>query len=145
MNYLILRNHGLLTVGPTVAEALTAMYGMERSCQAQVAAMACNTELNHMSADVVQKSIDLYDPTVIRRYGLLEWPGLLRKLDRLPGVTHRSPAGRGRREAPGEGWRRATSLGARCFVRCSTGLMPDILDQEDTRQVGGERGSLRHL
>ena len=33
MNYLILRNHGLLTVGPTVAEAFTAMYGLERSCQ----------------------------------------------------------------------------------------------------------------
>jgi ribulose-5-phosphate 4-epimerase/fuculose-1-phosphate aldolase len=83
MNYLILRNHGLSTVGPTVAEALTAMYGLERSCQAQVVAMACNTELNHMPSNIVQKSIDMDDPTVIRRYGLLEWPGLLRKLDRL--------------------------------------------------------------
>jgi hypothetical protein len=45
--------------------------------------MASNTGLNHMPAEIVQKSIDLYDPTVIRRYGPLEWPGLLRKLDRL--------------------------------------------------------------
>ncbi len=81
-NYMILRNHGLLTVGATVAEAFTAMYGLERSCQAQVAAMACNTALNEMPADIVRKSIAMYDPAVIRRYGLLEWPALLRKLDR---------------------------------------------------------------
>jgi ribulose-5-phosphate 4-epimerase/fuculose-1-phosphate aldolase len=81
-DYMILRNHGLLTVGATVAEAFTAMYGLERSCQAQIAAMACNTARNHMPADIVQKSIGMYDPSVIRRYGLLEWPGLLRKLDR---------------------------------------------------------------
>jgi len=82
-NYMILRNHGLLTVGPTIAEAFTAMYGIERSCQAQVAAMACNTALNEMPEAVVAKSTGMYDPSVIRRYGLLEWPGLLRKLDRL--------------------------------------------------------------
>jgi ribulose-5-phosphate 4-epimerase/fuculose-1-phosphate aldolase len=82
MNYMILRNHGLLTVGRTIAEAFTAMYGLERSCQAQLAAMACNTALNQMPREVVEKSIDMYDPKVIRRYGLLEWPGLLRKLDR---------------------------------------------------------------
>jgi hypothetical protein len=54
-----------------MAEAFTAMYGIERSCQAQLPAMACNTELNHMPAETVQKSIDRYDPTVIGRYGLL--------------------------------------------------------------------------
>jgi ribulose-5-phosphate 4-epimerase/fuculose-1-phosphate aldolase len=82
MNYMILRNHGLLTVGQTIAEAFTAMYGLDRACQAQVAAMACNTALNEMPAEVAAKSIALYDPSVIRRYGLLEWPGLLRQLDR---------------------------------------------------------------
>ncbi len=81
-NYMILRNHGLLTVGATIAEAFTAMYGLERSCQAQLAAMACNTALNQMAPEIVQKSIGMYDPKIIRRYGLLEWPGLLRKLDR---------------------------------------------------------------
>jgi ribulose-5-phosphate 4-epimerase/fuculose-1-phosphate aldolase len=81
-NYMILRNHGLLTVGATIAEAFTAMYGLERSCQAQVAAMACNTALNEMPEETVRKSIGMYDPGIIRRYGLLEWPGLLRKLDK---------------------------------------------------------------
>ncbi len=82
MNAMILRNHGLLTVGATVAEAFAAMYGLERSCQAQVAAMACNTPLNEMPEAVVAKATGMYDPAVIRRYGLLEWPGLLRQLDR---------------------------------------------------------------
>lgn len=81
-NSMILRNHGLLTVGPSIAEAFTAMYGLERACQAQLAAMACNTPLNEMTGEVAQKAIAMYDPGVIRRYGLLEWPALLRKLDR---------------------------------------------------------------
>ena len=81
-NYMILRNHGLLTVGATIAETFTAMYGLERSCMAQVTAMACNTPLNEMPEATVAKAIGMYDPGVIRRYGLLEWPGLLRRLDR---------------------------------------------------------------
>jgi ribulose-5-phosphate 4-epimerase/fuculose-1-phosphate aldolase len=79
----ILRNHGLLTVGATIAEAFNYMYGLERSCQAQIAAMACNTELNHLPDEVVKASVGMYDPAVIRRYGLLEWPALLRRLDRI--------------------------------------------------------------
>jgi ribulose-5-phosphate 4-epimerase/fuculose-1-phosphate aldolase len=82
-NVMILRNHGLLTVGETVPETFNRMYGMERSCQAQVAAMSCNAELNHMSDAVVEKAVALYDPQHIRRYGILEWPALLRKLDRV--------------------------------------------------------------
>jgi ribulose-5-phosphate 4-epimerase/fuculose-1-phosphate aldolase len=82
-NYAILRNHGLLTVGPTIAEAFNYMYGLERSCQAQIAAMACNTELNVLTAEVVAQSAAMYAPGAVRRYGLLEWPGLLRRLDRL--------------------------------------------------------------
>jgi ribulose-5-phosphate 4-epimerase/fuculose-1-phosphate aldolase len=81
-NYMILRNHGLLTVGATIAETFTAMYGIERSCQAQIAAMACNTPLNEMPEAVVEKAMAMYEPSVIRRYGLLEWPALLRRLDR---------------------------------------------------------------
>ena len=81
-NCMILRNHGLLTVGPTVAEAFNFMYGLERSCQAQLAAMACNTPLNSLPQTVVDKAVAMYEPGVIRPYGLLEWNGLLRMLDR---------------------------------------------------------------
>ena len=80
-NYCILRNHGLLTLGPSVPEAFIAMWGMERACQAQLAAMACNTELEMPSPEIVQKSCAMYDAGNSRRYGLLEWPGLMRKLD----------------------------------------------------------------
>ena len=81
-NYCILRNHGLLTIGESVAEAFIAMWGMERACQAQLQAMACNTELEMPSEEVVAKSCAMYDPPNSRRYGLLEWAGLLRQLDR---------------------------------------------------------------
>jgi len=80
---MILRNHGLLSVGPSVAESFNRMYGLERSCQAQLAAMACNTELNHLTQDVIDRSTHMYSPGVVRPYGVLEWPALLRKLDRI--------------------------------------------------------------
>jgi ribulose-5-phosphate 4-epimerase/fuculose-1-phosphate aldolase len=79
---MILRNHGLLTVGPSTPEAFNRMYGLERSCQAQLAAMACNTELNVLPQPVVDKSVAMYAPGAVRPYGLLEWPALLRLLDR---------------------------------------------------------------
>ena len=79
---MMLRNHGLLTVGPSVQEAFNRMYGLERSCQAQLAAMACNTELNVLPDEVVEKSTAMYAPNTVRPYGLLEWHGLLRLLDR---------------------------------------------------------------
>ncbi len=81
-NCMILRNHGLLTVGPSVAEAFNYMYGLERSCQAQLAAMACNTPLNILPQAVVDKAVAMYEPGMVRPYGLLEWAGLLRMLDR---------------------------------------------------------------
>jgi ribulose-5-phosphate 4-epimerase/fuculose-1-phosphate aldolase len=82
MDVMILRNHGLITVGPSVAEAFNKMYGMERACKAQLAAMACNTELNALPKAVVEKSTAMYAPGAVRSYGLLEWPGLLRLLER---------------------------------------------------------------
>jgi ribulose-5-phosphate 4-epimerase/fuculose-1-phosphate aldolase len=80
-NYLILRNHGLLTLGESVPEAFIAMWGLERACDAQLRAMACNTELNMPPPEVVEASTAMYGPGHSRRYGLLEWPSLLRKLD----------------------------------------------------------------
>jgi ribulose-5-phosphate 4-epimerase/fuculose-1-phosphate aldolase len=80
-NIMILRNHGLLTVGPSIAETFNRMYGLERSCQAQLAAMACNTELLIPPQAVIDHAVHMYSPEVVRPYGLLEWPGLLRLLD----------------------------------------------------------------
>jgi ribulose-5-phosphate 4-epimerase/fuculose-1-phosphate aldolase len=79
---MILRNHGLLTAGRTVCEAFVVLHWLERACQAQVMAMACNTELNHPGADVVKLTNDRYAPGQRRKITELEWPALLRMLDR---------------------------------------------------------------
>ncbi|NPD66038.1 class II aldolase/adducin family protein [Lichenicola cladoniae] len=42
---LILRNHGLISVGRTAAEALNRIYNLERACEIQIAALSGNSEL----------------------------------------------------------------------------------------------------
>src|SRR2546427_8587552 len=44
-NYLILRNHGLLTVGSTVAEAFLSMFILERACKIQILAQSGGAEV----------------------------------------------------------------------------------------------------
>jgi len=83
---MILRNHGLLAVGASVCEAFTNLFWLERACKAQVAAMSCNAKLHLPSPEVVEKTAHLYKPETRRRWGPLEWPALLRLLDRkVPG------------------------------------------------------------
>jgi ribulose-5-phosphate 4-epimerase/fuculose-1-phosphate aldolase len=79
---MILRNHGLLTAGGTVSEAFVTMHWLERACQAQVMAMACNTELNHPSPETVKLTNERYLPGQRRKITELEWPAMLRMLDR---------------------------------------------------------------
>ena len=80
---MILRNHGLLTVGSSIAEAFNSMFRLERACQVQVAALSCNVKLKLPPEDVVNESWRLYQPGVRRRFGVLEWPALLKKLDKI--------------------------------------------------------------
>ena len=79
---MILRNHGLLSVGPSVAQGFNAMYWLEMACRAQVDAMACNTELNLVPPEIVAKTNHLYRPETRRPFGVMEWPAMLRYLDR---------------------------------------------------------------
>ena len=79
---MILRNHGLLAVGADIPQAFNAMYWLEMGCRAQVDAMACNTELNLPSPAIVAHTAHLYKPGTRRPYGVMEWPGMLRYLDR---------------------------------------------------------------
>ncbi len=81
-NAMVLRNHGLLTAGPTAAEAFNMMYWLEMACRAQVDAMAARTELTMPPPDVVAHAAHLYQPGTRRRFGILEWPAMLRMLDR---------------------------------------------------------------
>ena len=80
---MILRNHGLLTVGASIPEAFNSMFRLERACQVQVAALSCNVKLKLPPQDIVDESWRLYQPGVRRRFGVLEWPALLKKLDRI--------------------------------------------------------------
>jgi len=80
---MVLRNHGLLAVGPTIAQAFSNIYRAELACKAQVLAMSCGSEIVMPSAKVIERTNYLYRPEVRRPFGVLEWPALLRKLDRI--------------------------------------------------------------
>ena len=79
---LILRNHGLLTVGRTAADAFLAMYTLEAACRIQVMAQAGGSELIPI-AEPILKGIRAQVEQVTKGLGgNLVWPALLRKLDR---------------------------------------------------------------
>jgi ribulose-5-phosphate 4-epimerase/fuculose-1-phosphate aldolase len=84
--HLMLRNHGLLTVGATVADAFLAMYFFETVCTIQVRAMAGGGELIEVDPAIIATA---RQQAALATRGLgaqLTWPGLLRRLDRrLPG------------------------------------------------------------
>jgi ribulose-5-phosphate 4-epimerase/fuculose-1-phosphate aldolase len=80
---LILRNHGGLVVGRTIGEAFNWMHRLELACRSQLAAMACNAKLVPVPQAVVEQTWSNYQPQTRRPYGVMEWPALLRKLDRI--------------------------------------------------------------
>lgn len=82
-NALILRNHGLLTTGATIAEAFNSMQRLEVSCKTQLAAMACDSKLVEPREDVLAATREMYRSQLSRPLGVLDWPALLRKLDRI--------------------------------------------------------------
>src|SRR5262249_37457948 len=53
---MILRNHGLLTAGRTIAEAFSLMFYLERACEIQVAALAGGSELIIPPTEVCEKA-----------------------------------------------------------------------------------------
>ncbi|KYO56994.1 class II aldolase/adducin family protein [Tistrella mobilis] len=57
---MILRNHGLLTCGSTVAEAFKLMYNLERSCKAQLALQASGAPVHRPSDEVARKTAAQY-------------------------------------------------------------------------------------
>ena len=80
----ILRNHGALVVGRSVGEAFNWTHRLELACRAQIGAMACNTPLARACRPrSLEATWNNYQPGTRRPYGLMEWPALLRKLDRL--------------------------------------------------------------
>jgi ribulose-5-phosphate 4-epimerase/fuculose-1-phosphate aldolase len=86
---MILRNHGLLAVGQTIGQAFNNIYRLERACQTQLLALACNSEIATPPREVIARSnaqltiMPSPDAQGKRRpHGSLEWPALKRMLDR---------------------------------------------------------------
>ena len=79
-NAMILRNHGLLTAGESVAAAFMRMYYLDRACRVQAAALAAGTALRRVSEKnraLAARQFRRSSPP-----GVHEWPALLRLLDR---------------------------------------------------------------
>lgn len=82
---MVLRNHGLIVVGRTIAEAFVATYRMERACAMQLAFQQSGAELNPLSDAVVSAGYARSHAGAVRGHdpNTLDWPALLRKLDRI--------------------------------------------------------------
>lgn len=81
---MILRNHGLLTLGRNLGEAFYLMYNLEKACRSQLAAMAGGAELRIPPHDVLRKSAEQSWLTNERNTGMHPtWPALMRKMDRI--------------------------------------------------------------
>jgi ribulose-5-phosphate 4-epimerase/fuculose-1-phosphate aldolase len=81
---MILRNHGLMTVGKTIPEAFIQLYRLERACQVQLDAAAAGP-LHAIPPDVVASSQIANDRFLELEGGVgeLEFRALMRKLDKL--------------------------------------------------------------
>lgn len=80
---LILRNHGLLTVGPTVGDAFVAMYFLESACRIQVMAQAGGGELIDVDPRIIEGAQAMAAKVTVGVGTSLAWPGLVRRLDRM--------------------------------------------------------------
>jgi ribulose-5-phosphate 4-epimerase/fuculose-1-phosphate aldolase len=102
-NAMILRNHGLLVCAPSIPQAFNLIYWLEQACKIQIDILSCGRPLHVQVQDVVETTTDALSGTEITLdnedatnphveadaqkghsgYGLLEWPALRRRLDRL--------------------------------------------------------------
>jgi ribulose-5-phosphate 4-epimerase/fuculose-1-phosphate aldolase len=78
---MLLRNHGTLTVGRTVAEAYVVMATLIKACEIQVAALSSPNLITPEPVIIAKAAADLHDFGA--EEGAIEWPALLRKLDRI--------------------------------------------------------------
>lgn len=79
----VLSNHGLLTLGPTVHGAFFRLYNMERACELELIARQLDEEPVEIEPYVVQRAAERM--SAIRdteTYGLMEWEGIVRTVER---------------------------------------------------------------
>ena len=81
--YLMLRNHGLLTIGRSIAEAFLFMYLFENTCRIQVDALAGGQELIPVDPRIIDGVTEVARNASAEQGSGLYWPALLRKLERM--------------------------------------------------------------
>jgi ribulose-5-phosphate 4-epimerase/fuculose-1-phosphate aldolase len=81
-NFLLLRNHGLLTVGPSIADAFLSMYTFENTCRIQIDAQAGGGTLVHVDPRIVAGVAQAMKVQTGGLGGAFTWPALLRKAQR---------------------------------------------------------------
>ena len=81
-NFLMLRNHGLLTVGRTIQDAFMNMYFFENTCRIQIDAQSGGAELNLIGAGPIAANANVGKVATAGQGSNLAWPALLRKLNR---------------------------------------------------------------
>jgi len=82
-SFLMLRNHGILTVGATIPDAFLLMYLFEAACTIQIRAQSTHGELISVDPKIVAGATMMAKQVTRAAGGTLAWPGLLRKLDRI--------------------------------------------------------------
>ena len=82
-SFLMLRNHGILTVGATIPDAFLLMYLFEAACTIQIRAQSTHGELISVDPKIVAGATMMAKQVTRSAGGGLAWPGLLRKLDRI--------------------------------------------------------------
>ena len=87
--FMILRNHGLLTCADNIPDAFLFMFILQRACEIQIKAQATGQKLIPIPEPIL-KGIRAQASTVTKQAGgALAWPGLLRRLDRTnPGYDN---------------------------------------------------------
>jgi ribulose-5-phosphate 4-epimerase/fuculose-1-phosphate aldolase len=81
-NFLMLRNHGLLTVGRTIPEAFLSMYTFENTCRIQVDALAGGGELTYVDPRIMDGMEQVMKTVTAGQGAGIAWPALRRRLDR---------------------------------------------------------------
>lgn len=80
-NNLILRNHGLLTVGDDVGAAFIRMYLLQKSCEIQLMAQSSGVDIINLTPDVEEK-VSVQTKGAMQVANMLNWAALVRKADR---------------------------------------------------------------
>ena len=81
-SFMILRNHGLLVAGPSVADAFLFIFTLQRACEIQVMAQSGNAETVSIPEPILAGIKAQASKVTKGMGGQLAWPGLLRKLER---------------------------------------------------------------